>query len=123
MAQAVVFIGLQGSGKTTYFNAHFAATHEHVSRDVLGTAEREAAFLRECIRSGRSFVVDDTNATRVTRAPLIREAKTAGYDVFAYFSRFRPVPPLVETITEETRNQSRCPPSSGPQSTSSPLAG
>ncbi len=85
MAQAVIFIGLQGSGKTSYFNAHFAATHEHISRDVLRSAQREAALVSECIRSGRSFVIDNTNATRAGRALLIQRAKAAGFAVHAYF--------------------------------------
>ena len=85
MAQAVIFVGLQGSGKTTYFTDHFAATHEHVSRDVQRTPGREAAVIEECLRSGRSFVVDNTNATRAIREPLIRQAKRAGFRVLCYF--------------------------------------
>jgi predicted kinase len=85
VAEVIIFIGLQGSGKTSYFNAHFAETHEHVSRDLLGTAEREAASISECIRSGRSFVIDNTNTTQAVRAQLIRQAKAAGFEVHAYF--------------------------------------
>lgn len=85
MPEAVIFIGLQGSGKTTYFKKHFAATHSHISRDVQSTANLEAALLRDCLQSGRSFVVDNTNATRVVRAPYIRQAKAAGYHVRSYF--------------------------------------
>jgi predicted kinase len=85
VAQVIIFTGLQGSGKTTYFNTHLADTHAHVSRDVLRSAEREAALVSECIRSGRSFVVDNTNATRAVRAPFVRKAKAAGFAVHAYF--------------------------------------
>jgi len=85
MAEAIILIGLQGSGKTTYFKDHFAATHQHVSRDIQQTPLRETAFIRECLRLGRSFVVDDTNATRIVRAPYIQQAKTAGFRVLAYF--------------------------------------
>lgn len=81
----MIFVGLQGSGKTTYFLKHFAATHTHVSRDLQQTAEREMELVRECLRAGRSFVVDNTNATRTARAAYIREAKAAGFRVICCF--------------------------------------
>jgi len=85
MAEAVIFIGLQGAGKTTYFNEKFAQTHVHVSRDVQKTAPRKAAVMDECLKSGRSFVIDDTNATRASRAAYVRNAKAAGFRVIGYF--------------------------------------
>jgi predicted kinase len=84
MAEAIIFVGLQGSGKTTYFNNQFAATHAHISRDVQSSVDRERKLLRECLCSGRSFVIDDTNATRSVRAAYIREAKAAGFKLIAY---------------------------------------
>jgi predicted kinase len=83
--EAIIFVGLQGSGKTTYFERHFAPTHTHISKDVQRTADLESALLRKCIQTGRSFVVDNTNATRVVRAPYIHQAKAAGYQVRSYF--------------------------------------
>jgi predicted kinase len=85
MAEAVIFVGLQGAGKTTYFTQHFADTHVHISRDVQKTTERELALFRNCLDSGKSFVIDDINATRASRAKLVRESKAAGYVVNAYF--------------------------------------
>ena len=85
MAEAIIFIGLQGAGKTTYFNTHFAATHEHISRDVQKTSDRELTIMRDCLSARRSFVIDDTNATRSSRAAFVREPKAAGFRVVAYF--------------------------------------
>ncbi len=85
MAEAVILIGLQGAGKTTYFAKHLSSTHAHVSRDVQRTADLESALIRECLQSGRSFVVDNTNATRAARAPYIQQAKAAGFQIRSYF--------------------------------------
>jgi predicted kinase len=85
MAEAIVFVGLQGSGKTTYYHQHFAASHEHISRDVQKTSERELALFRDCLAGKRCFVLDDTNATRAARAVFVREAKAAGFMLRAYF--------------------------------------
>jgi predicted kinase len=88
LPEAVIFIGLQGAGKTTLYNERFAATHAHVSLDVAGTRERERKLLDEYIAADRSFVVDNTNLLRRERALYIAPAMAAGYRITAYF--FKP---------------------------------
>jgi predicted kinase len=83
--EAVLLIGVQGAGKTTFFEQRFAATHVHVSRDVLGSFARERAVVEACIASGKPFVVDNTNALAATRASYIALAKPAGYRIVGYF--------------------------------------
>ena len=66
MAEAVIFVGLQGSGKTTYFRDHFAATHEHVSalqkhNQALHRTEAVHAILKSQIRIANLTVVTMTN--------------------------------------------------------------
>lgn len=85
MAEAVIFVGLQGSGKTTWYLKKYAQTHVHVSRDVQKTEAAETALIADCLKTGRSFVIDDTNATRQARASYIRDAKAAGFRVVGYF--------------------------------------
>lgn len=85
MPEAVIFTGLQGSGKTTHYQEHFSATHVHVSLDVQGTAERQRAVLQEAFAAGKSLVVDNTNATRAARASFIAQSKVAGYRVVGCF--------------------------------------
>lgn len=44
--EAVVFCGIQGSGKTTFFLERFADTHVRVSLDALGGRAAEWALVR-----------------------------------------------------------------------------
>jgi predicted kinase len=85
MAEAIILVGLQGAGKTSYFEKNLAGTHVHISRDVQKTGERELALFRECLSAGRSLVVDDTNTTRAVRAPFVAAAKAARFTVKAVF--------------------------------------
>jgi AAA domain len=82
--EAVIFCGVQGSGKTTLYRDRFAGTHEHVSLDALGSRAREAKLLGACLEEGRSFVVDNTNPTVADRARYIDAARAAGFKVIGY---------------------------------------
>jgi len=48
--EAVIFIGLQGSGTTTFYQQRFAHTHAHVSLDAQKTRFQEQKRLCELIR-------------------------------------------------------------------------
>jgi AAA domain-containing protein len=82
--EAIVLCGVQGSGKTTLYRDRFAATHEHVSLDVLGSRAREAALIAECLEDGRPYVVDNTNPTVADRARYVDAAREAGFKVVGY---------------------------------------
>lgn len=83
--EAVVFIGIQASGKTSFFMERFAKTHIRVNLDMLNTRRKEALLLDACIEMPHSFVVDNTNPTMLDRRPYIEKAKANGLSVVGYY--------------------------------------
>lgn len=87
--ELVLFVGLQGAGKTTFFRERFAATHAHVSKDLWPNARRAEArqqrLVDEALAAGRSVVVDNTNPRRADRAPLIALGRGLGARIVGYF--------------------------------------
>jgi predicted kinase len=83
--EAVIFIGIQGSGKTTFYKARFFESHVRVSRDMLKTRHRERLILNTCLASKQPLVVDNTNALRNQRAEFIAPARMAGFRVIGYY--------------------------------------
>ena len=81
----VIMIGLQGSGKSTFYMTHLAEDFVRVNLDTLKTRHRERLLIEECISQNRSFAVDNTNPTRSDREKYIILAKEAGYRVVGYF--------------------------------------
>jgi predicted kinase len=85
VAEAVLLIGIPGSGKTTFYRECFFNTHVRLCLDLLKTRERESALLRACLSVGQSFVIDNTNVMVEERAPYIAAARAAGFRVTGYF--------------------------------------
>lgn len=87
--ELVILVGLQGSGKTTFYRARLAATHAHVSKDNFRSnprpARRQWRLIAEAFAAGRSVVVDNTNPTAADRAELVVSAQAAGASVTCYF--------------------------------------
>ena len=87
--ELIIFVGLQASGKSTYYHTHFAATHVHVSKDLMKNArnreEQQRQMIEAALAAGRSVVVDNTNPTPVIRAPLIELGRRHGASVHAYY--------------------------------------
>jgi predicted kinase len=87
--ELIIFVGLQAAGKSTYYRTHFAATHVHVSKDLMKNARdrevRQQQMIREALAAGRSVVVDNTNPTPAARVPLIAIGRRLGARVVAVF--------------------------------------
>ena len=85
--RAIIFIGLQASGKTTFYHQKLAGDYVHINLDTLHTRNKERLLLEDCLRKGHSFVVDNTNPTAAEREKYIRIAKEYGYETEGYFFR------------------------------------
>jgi len=82
---AVILVGIQGSGKTTFYRERFFETHVRISLDMLRTRNRERILIDACIAAQQPFVVDNTNVLASDRAVYIGRARAAGFHVIRYF--------------------------------------
>jgi predicted kinase len=87
--ELVVFVGLQASGKSTFFHERFAQTHQHISKDLFphnrNKNRRQEHLLHAALSVGRSVVVDNTNPTPEDRRPLVRIGQGYGAKVLGYY--------------------------------------
>ena len=83
--EAVILVGVQGAGKTTFYRERFFDTHVRINLDMLKTRKREQLLLAACLEAGQSFVVDNTNPQASDRARYIALARAKGFRVIAYF--------------------------------------
>jgi hypothetical protein len=88
-AELVIFVGLQASGKSTFFRERFAATHEHVSKDLFrnnrNRNRRQTRLIEAALESGRSVVVDNTNPAPSDRESLVEIAREFGAGIVGYY--------------------------------------
>jgi predicted kinase len=83
--EAIIFCGIQASGKSTFYKEYFFQSHMRVSMDLLHTRNKEDHFLRTCFTTRQRFVVDNTNPTRKERQKYIEVAKAHKCKVIGYF--------------------------------------
>ena len=83
--EAVILVGIQAVGKSTFYQQCFFATHMRISLDLLRTRHRERSLLEWCLAHAQPFVVDNTNPTVAERAAYITPARAAGFRVVGYY--------------------------------------
>jgi len=86
--EAVILVGMPGSGKSTYFKKNYSDTHIRINLDMmwvkphgcnLSVREREDILLKACIDSQMPFVVDNTNMSIKEREKYISLLEGTGY--------------------------------------------
>jgi predicted kinase len=85
--ELVLFTGIQGSGKSSFYQERFYATHLRLNRDMLKTRHRERRLLEVCLEIGQPIVVDNTNPRPIDRADYMQLAKAAKFRVIGYYFR------------------------------------
>lgn len=87
--ELLVFVGLQASGKSTFFRERFAATHEHVSKDCFpnnkNRSRRQKQLIEAALSAGSPVVVDNTNPTLEDRRSLIELGREHGARIAGYY--------------------------------------
>lgn len=87
--EAIIFSGVQGVGKSTFFRERFVDTHIRINLDMLKTRHRENLLLRACFDAKQSFVVDNTNSTIAERKKYIDLAKQARFNTVGFYFESR----------------------------------
>jgi predicted kinase len=107
--ELVILIGLQGSGKSTFYRQRFAQMHELVSKDLFrnnsNPARRQRQLIEEALQAGRSVVVDNTNPTREVRAELVRLGRRHGATVLGYYFEAQVTESLARNALREGRGR------------------
>ena len=91
--ELVLFIGLQASGKTTFYQSRLAGTHAHISKDNFRNNKnrdrRQRELITQALTEGKSVVVDNTNPTAIERVPLILLGRAFGARIVGYYFESR----------------------------------
>ncbi|MFE9899461.1 ATP-binding protein [Streptomyces achromogenes] len=89
-ADLAVLVGLQASGKSTFYARCLSDRYELVGKDLFprGARNKQARQMRlvaEHLAAGRPVAVDNTNPSPQEWAPLVAAARALGATVTAYW--------------------------------------
>jgi predicted ABC-type ATPase len=82
--EVALFVGVQGSGKTSFYASQLIHTHLRISRDLVRTKHREWKLFEACLDLQQPLVLDNTNPSRAVRARFIALAQARGFPVVAW---------------------------------------
>ena len=103
--ELVVFVGLQASGKSTFYRGRFASTHALVSKDLMrhnrNRERRQRQLVTAALERGESVVVDNTNPTAADRGPLVEIARAFGAQAVCYYFESRVAASLERNASRE----------------------
>ena len=83
--ESVIFVGIQGAGKSTFFKERFFDSHIRINLDMLRTRHREKLLFETCLEAKQKLVLDNTNLTRAEREKYILRAKEFRFKIVGYY--------------------------------------
>ena len=83
--EMILFIGIQASGKSTFYKEKFFNTHLRISKDLLKTKNREKQLLEYCLKTQTSLVIDNTNVTKEIRKKYIDIFSNMKIPIIGYY--------------------------------------
>jgi bifunctional polynucleotide phosphatase/kinase len=78
--ELVVFVGMPGSGKSTYYN-NYLLDHIHIEQDKLGNRAKVLKELDKSLTTGKSIVIDSTNPGQDGRMEYSEKARRYNYKI------------------------------------------
>ncbi|MEU6811602.1 ATP-binding protein [Streptomyces sp. NPDC046831] len=90
MTELAVLVGLQASGKSTFYHQRLAGRFDLVSKDLFPRSARhkqarQMRLVGQALAAGRSVAVDNTNPSPDEWCPLIDAGRAHGAAVLAYW--------------------------------------
>lgn len=83
--EIVIFIGLQASGKSSFYQEKLLNSHIRLNLDMLKTRHREKILFDACLEAKQSLVIDNTNPTVSERQRYILPAKIKSFKITGYY--------------------------------------
>ncbi len=83
--EAIIFCGVQASGKSTFYKQYFFNSHLRISLDLLNTRYKESLFINTALQVQQKVVIDNTNPSRMDREKYIKIFKDKKYRVIGYY--------------------------------------
>lgn len=83
--EGIIFIGIQASGKSTFYKEKFFNSHVRISLDLLNTRNKENQFFEKCLELQQKVVIDNTNPTILDRQKYIEKFKKRKFKIIGYY--------------------------------------
>ncbi|MEO1054203.1 MAG: AAA family ATPase [Bacteroidota bacterium] len=99
--QAIILIGIQATGKSSFYKENFFNSHIRISLDLFNTRNKENQFLEKCFELHASVVIDNTNPRVEDRQRYIKMAKANKYQVVGYYFQSKPKDALARNAKRE----------------------